>query len=108
MDIAKIDGLLAQMKTVAALAVNDKGDSSGAVNHIEADFAKTLKAAMDHVNAAQQEAGHLSKQFELGAPNVALQDVVIAIQKANISFQTMIQVRNKLVSTYHDIMNMQM
>ena len=36
-----------------------------------------------------------------------LQDVMVSIQKANISFQQTVQVRNRLVSAYHEIMNMQ-
>jgi flagellar hook-basal body complex protein FliE len=43
----------------------------------------------------------------MGEPNANLQDVMISLQKANISFQTMVQVRNKLVNAYQDIMNMQ-
>ena len=41
----------------------------------------------------------------MGAP-VSLNDVMIEMQKANISFQTGVQVRNRLVTAYQDIMNM--
>ena len=44
--------------------------------------------------------------FEMGDPNVNLSEVMVAIQKANVSFQAMTQVRNNLVSAYKDIMNM--
>jgi flagellar hook-basal body complex protein FliE len=64
-------------------------------------------AAGGAVAPAQQEADKLSKSFEQGAPGVELQDVMISLQKANISFQTMVQVRNKLVTAYQEIMNMQ-
>jgi len=36
-----------------------------------------------------------------------VQDVMLSLQKANVSFQTMVQVRNKLVTAYQEIMNMQ-
>ena len=49
----------------------------------------------------------MQKQFELGAPDTNLQDVMVSLQKANISFETMVQVRNKLVSAYQEIMNIQ-
>ena len=45
--------------------------------------------------------------FASGQGDVNLQDVMINLQKANLSFQQMVQVRNKLVSAYHDIMNIQ-
>ena len=46
-------------------------------------------------------------QFVSGESNVDLHDVMISLQKANVSFQSMIQVRNKLVTAYQEIMNMQ-
>jgi flagellar hook-basal body complex protein FliE len=49
----------------------------------------------------------MQKQFELGDQGVNLQDVMISLQKASLSFQTMVQARNKLVTAYQDIMNTQ-
>jgi flagellar hook-basal body complex protein FliE len=71
------------------------------------DFADALKAQLDQVNGAQQKAEQLGQRFTLGDDSVNLSDVMIASQKANIGFQATIQVRNKLVSAYHDIMAMQ-
>jgi flagellar hook-basal body complex protein FliE len=59
------------------------------------------------VNSAQLHSESLGKRFVSGDDSVSLSDVMIAGQKANIGFQATIQVRNKLVSAYHDIMNMQ-
>jgi flagellar hook-basal body complex protein FliE len=71
------------------------------------DFGAMLKSALDQANAAQQEAGNLTQQFDLNAPDVNLHDVMVSLQKASLSFQTMVQVRNRLVSAYQEIMNMQ-
>lgn len=70
-------------------------------------FTNLLKSAVDEVNSAQMDARQLTRQFEAGEANLDLQDVVFSLQKASLSFQTMVQVRNKLVSAYQDIMNMQ-
>ena len=70
------------------------------------DFSKVLKSALDNVNEAQQKSGQLSQKFEAGDPKVDMAEVMVAIQKANVSFQAVTQVRNKLVSAYQDIMNM--
>ena len=59
------------------------------------------------MNQSQLEAERLGKNFAMGDDSVSLSDVMIAGQKANISFQATLQVRNKLVSAYQDIMNMQ-
>jgi flagellar hook-basal body complex protein FliE len=46
--------------------------------------------------------------FEAGAANISLADVMVSTQKASVSFQAMLQVRNKLVEAYQDVMNMPM
>lgn len=96
--------LLAELRTMAALA---QGKAAGAPEQAGgADFAGMLKTAVDKVNDTQQNAGNLAQAFEVGDPRVGLPEVMVALQKANISFQAMVQVRNKLVSAYQDIMNM--
>lgn len=106
MNTSGIDNVLAQLRAASAMAA---GAATPAANAGAggADFAQALKAALEQANGAQQAAGKLAMQFEQGTPDVNLQDVMISLQKANISFQAMVQVRNKLVSAYHDIMNMQ-
>lgn len=106
MDTSGIDRVLAQLRATSAAAA---GSATLATNAGVAgvDFSAVLKSALDQVNSAQQESERLAMRFELGAPNANLQDVMISLQKANISFQAMVQVRNKLVSAYNDIMNMQ-
>ncbi len=99
-----IDQLLGQLRAASVAAV---GSESTAAAPGGADFGALLKNSLDQVNNAQQEATELSKAFELGQPNANLQDVMVSLQKANLSFQTMVQVRNKLVSAYQEITNMQ-
>ncbi|MCC4115904.1 flagellar hook-basal body complex protein FliE [Aromatoleum toluclasticum] len=70
------------------------------------DFAEVLQGALKDVSAAQQEARGMAQEFSAGDPNVNLQDVMVNLQKANLSFQQMVQVRNRLVTAYQDIMNM--
>lgn len=104
MNMQGIDQLLSQMQATAAAAA---GGSASQTTQGEADFATMLKTSIDQVNSAQQESSEMAKNFELGATDANLQEVMISLQKANVSFQTMVQVRNKLVSAYQDIMNMQ-
>ena len=72
-----------------------------------ASFADALNQALNSVDGAQTEAADMAKKFQLGDPKVSLEDTMVSMQKANISFQAAVQVRNRLVSSYHDIMNMQ-
>ena len=71
------------------------------------DFTNAQKGALDAVQASQDKAEGLTKRFQMGDDSVNLSDVMISMQKASINFQATVQVRNKLVQAYHDIMNMQ-
>jgi flagellar hook-basal body complex protein FliE len=105
MDTSAIDNLLGQMR--AAAATGSQPGRTAAASVAGPDFAAVLKNSLEGINSSQVDATRLARDFELGAPNANLNDVMISMQKANISFQQMVQVRNRLVSAYHDIMNMQ-
>jgi flagellar hook-basal body complex protein FliE len=103
--MSNIDLMVNQLRAVAAQAtVTPAATPETATTH---DFASMLKSAINEVNGAQMDAKQLTRQFESGAPEVNLQDVVLSLQKASLSFQTMVQVRNKLVTAYQEVMNMQ-
>lgn len=105
MDTSAIDNLLGQLRAAAASAgAPARAASAQAAG---ADFATLLKQSLDGINATQVKANELARDFEIGAPNANLTDVMVSMQKANLSFQELVQVRNRLVSAYHDIMNMQ-
>ena len=65
-----------------------------------------LKTTINAVNDAQQHAGQLKTGFENGTSDKSLAEVMIAAQKANLSFRAVTEVRNKLITAYQDIMNM--
>ena len=69
-------------------------------------FSEMLGQAVGKVNETQQASAQLATAFEMGNSGVDLTDVMIASQKASVSFQAMTQVRNKLVQAYQDIMQM--
>lgn len=96
--------MLAELRSTSGLAQGKPVQGAQAAEG--ADFAQVLKSAIDQVGQAQQQAQQMTQNFASGQENVNLQDVMINLQKANLSFQQMVQVRNKLVSAYHDIMNM--
>ena len=101
----EINQLLQQMRNMASMAENKLPIEAGA-NIGKTDFAQLLKDSVNQVNETQKSASGLAQSFELGDPNVNLNEVMVAIQKANVSFQAMTQVRNNLVSAYKEVMNM--
>jgi len=102
----EINQLLQQMRTMASMAENKVPLDTGEIGS-KPDFSQLLKDSVNHVNQTQKSAADLSTAFTSGDPNVNLSEVMIAIQKANVSFQAMTTVRNNLVSAYKEVMNMQ-
>jgi flagellar hook-basal body complex protein FliE len=107
MPVNALSSALQQMQSMAAQAAGGTetvADQSGAAT--SSGFAAALKASIDKISDDQMHAGGEAKAFELGSPNVSLNDVMIDGQKANLGFQFGLQVRNKLVSAYTDLMQM--
>ncbi|QLF95094.1 flagellar hook-basal body complex protein FliE [Pseudomonas sp. ABC1] len=69
-------------------------------------FSELLGQAVNKVHETQQASNQLASAFEMGQGGVDLTDVMIASQKASVSFQALTQVRNKVVQAYQDIMQM--
>lgn len=69
-------------------------------------FGEMLEQAVNKVNDVQKASSATATAYEMGDPNVDITDVMVASQKASVSFQSMLQVRNKLMDAYRDVMNM--
>lgn len=128
-DSSRIEAMMAQLKAAAtrpatpsagsassALAsggiggiggLGKTGGAEGVESSSKVSFSDALKAQLDNVSKAQDQADDMGKKFAAGDDSVSLSDTMIAMQKASITFQATVQVRNKLVSAYHEIMNMQ-
>jgi flagellar hook-basal body complex protein FliE len=94
--------MLAEMQRLAASA----GPAPQALPEEGHGFAELLKSSIEGVNRAQGTASEMAAALERGTPGVALPEVMIALQKASLSFQAMTEVRNRLVTAYQEIMNM--
>ena len=70
-------------------------------------FQKALTQAIQSVSNSQVQASQMQREVQLDNPNVSIEETMVAMQKAQIGFQATLQVRNKLVQAYSDIMNMQ-
>ncbi|MDF7648596.1 flagellar hook-basal body complex protein FliE [Candidatus Pantoea formicae] len=102
MSIQAIDGVLQQLQLTSLQASGKQAESTNQV-----DFGATMKAALDKISETQNTARAQAQDFEMGKPGIQLNDVMVDLQKSSISMQMGVQVRNKLVSAYTDIMNMQ-
>ncbi|HMW28528.1 MAG TPA: flagellar hook-basal body complex protein FliE [Plasticicumulans sp.] len=103
MTLSPLNASIAALRAAATDAGAAAGPEAGAG---DADFASLLKGALDRVDARQQQASRMARAFELGEEGADLPDVMIAMQQSRLSFQSALQVRNKLVAAYQDILNM--
>lgn len=101
-----MNALLAELKAGAALAAGRQGTPQAAAQG-SVDFSSMLKGALNEVNASQGKAETLAREFQLGNPKVSLEESMVALQKSSLSLQFLVQVRNKVITAYHDIMNLQ-
>lgn len=105
MDTKGIDQMLSVLRATATQATGKTTETPAAAGG--ADFAAVLRNSIEQVSQTQQKAENLAADFAAGEGTANLHEVMIALQKANVSFQEMVQVRNKLVSAYQDVMNIQ-
>jgi len=111
-DRVEINSVLEQMRAlktqaqqgVRQIAMPQELDQSAPAQ--KSEFGDLLKMAIDKVNDQQASANKLANSYEKGDPSVDLPQVMIQAQKASVSFQAMVQVRNRLVSAYEDVMKM--
>lgn len=103
MSTMDINQVLAQMRIS-----RDQARSTALEPASPVDFATLLRDSVDQVNQTQQQANKLAESFETGKTDASLAEVMISLQQASVSFQAMVQVRNKLVDAYKDVMNMPM
>jgi flagellar hook-basal body complex protein FliE len=92
-------------------SINSVRDGLGLLSHREAspklDFQEALKEAVRGVSDAQQSAQSKAQAYQLGDDKVSLEDVMISLQRANLAMQGMVQVRNRLVEAYREVINLQ-
>ena len=109
-----INAVINQLQSAAAQAGSQVGgqaagkpqlDDSGAAD--SPSFAHALMASIDRMDDMKKTAGAEGRAFERGEPGVGLDTVMVDMQKAGLAFEMGIQVRNRMVSSYREIMNMQ-
>jgi len=120
-DRVDVNRLLLEMRSLKAQTqafgnadvIKPAGNGLGDVNTNGANsinngpkFGDLLTQAVDKVNNVQQESKSMTNAYLQGDSSVDITDVMIASQKSSVAFDSMVQVRNKFVDAYRDVMNM--
>jgi flagellar hook-basal body complex protein FliE len=105
MSSLQIQQVLAEMRALQSRAtgnaVETAAPAAGSV-----DFASLMKNSVDQIAAMQNQANSLASAYEAGDKSVDLTKVMLEVQKADLAFRAMTQVRNKLIDAYTQVMNM--
>lgn len=103
MSISAIESVLQQMR-VTALQTGIAQPAAEAAP--PGGFAAELRRSIESISTAQNKAYGQAEDFEMGKSGVGLNDVMVDLQKANVAFQTGLQVRNRLVAAYQEVMSL--
>ncbi|MCH8501053.1 MAG: flagellar hook-basal body complex protein FliE [Aliidiomarina sp.] len=108
MSVSGIQAALQQMQTLQTQATGQKPNVAAAaqLEKPQGSFATELKASINRINELQQNSAAKTQAFQLGDPSVQLNDVMVDAQKASLAFEMGVQVRNRLVNAYKEVMNM--
>lgn len=104
MNASGIESMLGALRATASRAAGHAPPPTQ--SSVDADFAQFVLGALRQVSEMEEHADRMADGFSSGDPDVNLQDVMVQLQKADLSFQQVVQMRNRLVSAYQDVMNM--
>ncbi len=113
-DAMDVNRLLLEMRALKAQTqafggASELGAGAKAVageKNNQVSFNDVMEQAVGKVNEVQQASKVMTNAYLKGDPNIDVTEVMIASQKAGVAFDAMVQVRNKLVEAYRDVMNM--
>lgn len=88
------------------LLIAEQPEESVDVKQVAPSFGDMFKQAINAVNTQQQVSSELKDRYERGDTTIDLPQVMVEGQKAKVAFDAMVEVRNKLVTAYEEIMKM--
>lgn len=103
----EINKVLTQMRALSgSMGMPETGLTQAAPAPGGSNFSQILEQSISKVNEQQGVADNMITGFQTGTSNASVAEVMVAMQKASLSFTAMTQVRNKLVEAYQEVMNM--
>jgi len=111
--LQEMQSLSGQISPSHSRSLSDLGNELGGTqitrqinNTLGSDFGELLTQALGAVGELQSNSGSLATRLDMGDTRVTLSDAVIAREKASVVFEATVQVRNKLLEAYKEIMSM--
>ena len=107
MSDTNIQNVIGQMRALAQRSGLEVPVTAPSTDTARVDFSRALGQALDQVNRLQVEAGDLQDRFIRGDSEISLAQVMAAGQKSKIAFHATLEVRNRFIAAYEEIMRMQ-
>jgi flagellar hook-basal body complex protein FliE len=102
----EINAVLAQMRAMRAQAGQDIAPPATTPLEGQLNFSTVLNESLKAVSETQATAQEMSLTYASGDESVSLADTMVMMQKASLSFESVVQVRNKVLSAYQEVMSM--
>jgi flagellar hook-basal body complex protein FliE len=106
MSDATISSILSQIRGLQSQAAFRPAAGEGVESTQNGGFGESLRKAVSQVDGDQKQAQNLAQRFEMGDPDASLTKVMLAQQSAQLSFRATVEMRNRMVQAYQDVMNM--
>lgn len=90
----------------SGIAPTPGGSPAGVGGANGGGFGSLMSNAIDNVSKVQNDASELQRAFEMGDPRADLARVMVSMQQSQVAFRATVEVRNRLVQAYQDVMNM--
>jgi flagellar hook-basal body complex protein FliE len=97
---------MADIASGSGIAPTAGGAPTGVGGSQGSGFGTAMSNAIDNVSKVQNDASQLQTAFEMGDPKADLARVMVAMQQSQVAFRATVEVRNRLVQAYQDVMNM--
>ncbi len=104
--IDKMGAMTALMNKVDSVSLKGSAAIPNTVQAEKGQFGDIIAQALDSANAAAEKSRILGNRFQMDDPNVTLEETVIASNISSLQFTAILQVRNKILQAYNDVMNM--
>jgi flagellar hook-basal body complex protein FliE len=108
MSDATISSILSQIRGMQAQTALRPSASEAVESTQNGGFGESLRKAISQIDNDQKQAQGLAQRFEMGDPDASLTKVMLAQQSAQLSFRATVEMRNRIVQAYQDVMNMPM
>lgn len=106
MALTSMDGVLNTLTAQAKSLQSTRMMSASQQENGSGSFAQILSSSLNNISHLQNESKQQAASILMGSSEIGLNDVMVSLQKSSVALNLGVQVRNKLVSAYQEIMNM--